>query len=86
MKIKVVEALAHGKAIVATPKALDGIGAVDGEHLRVARDPRAFADAVLEVLRDADHRRRLEKGARALHARDHSPAAVATKLDQVFER
>ncbi len=86
MKIKVVEALAHGKAIVATPKALDGIRAEDGKHLLVAEDPAAFAEAVLSTLEDDARRRQLEAGARELHRRDHSPASIAESLQEAFAR
>ncbi len=69
---------------MATPRALDGIQAVDRKHVRMASAPEAFAGAILELLTDDDHRRSLELGARALHARDHSPDAVAEPLSQVF--
>lgn len=86
MKIKVVEALSYGKAIVATPKALDGIRATDGEHLRRARTPRAFADALLSILSSDEERRKLEQGARALHRRDHSFEAAQATLRTIFAR
>lgn len=86
MKIKVVEALAHGKAIVATPAALEGIHAVDGEHLLAAGSATELAEAVLRVLSDDPLRARLEAGAKALHARDHSPASAERALARALER
>jgi sugar transferase (PEP-CTERM/EpsH1 system associated) len=47
---KVLEAMAMALPVVATPAALDGISARDGEHLLVAGDAPAFARAVIEIL------------------------------------
>lgn len=86
MKIKVVEALSFGKAIVATSKALDGIRAEDGVHLRRADAPTAFAEAIVRVLDEPAHRKALESGARALHRRDHGMDAARETLSEIFAR
>ena len=49
IKVKVVEALAMGRFLVATPKALEGIGTEGLTHLAVA-DLDGFADAVSTAL------------------------------------
>jgi polysaccharide biosynthesis protein PslH len=64
MRGKVLEALAAGKALVATPRAAEGVDAVDGEHLVVADGEDAFVDAVVELLLDPTRRRRLAENAR----------------------
>ena len=47
---KVLEAMAAGKAVVATPQALDGIGARVGAEVLCAADEARFADTVSDVL------------------------------------
>jgi sugar transferase (PEP-CTERM/EpsH1 system associated) len=47
---KVLEAMAAGKPVVATPQALDGIGARPGAEVLCAADEARFAAAVCEVL------------------------------------
>jgi glycosyltransferase involved in cell wall biosynthesis len=70
IKVKVLEAMASGLPVVATPLALEGIPeAEDGRHLRVAASADAFADRVSELLRDAGLRRLLGERARGLTAR-----------------
>lgn len=86
MKIKVVEALSYGKAIVATPKALEGIRASSGEHLLRAATGAEFAEAVLTILGSDSTRRRLEAGARGLYRRDHGFEAGRAALAEVFAR
>jgi glycosyltransferase involved in cell wall biosynthesis len=62
---KLLEALAMGKALVATPEANEGIQAPAGVALLLAREPASFAAAVLELLEDAARRRALGLAGRA---------------------
>jgi glycosyltransferase involved in cell wall biosynthesis len=64
MRVKVMEALAYGKAIVATPLALEGLDLHDGEHILVAETDDEFADAIVGLLEDTDRRRALARSAR----------------------
>jgi glycosyltransferase involved in cell wall biosynthesis len=65
MRVKVLEALAAGKAVVATPRAIDGIGVTSGVHLLVADDDDAFAAGVARLLDDPQLRAALGASARA---------------------
>jgi succinoglycan biosynthesis protein ExoO len=69
LKIKLVEALAQGKAVVATSVTLQGVERECEGAVAHADEPEAFADAVLAL---ADDRRRLALAESALAAaRDH---------------
>ena len=50
--LKLIEALAYGLPVVATPRAVAGLAVRDGEHCLVADGPEAFAAALVRVLRD----------------------------------
>ncbi|MGH7392428.1 MAG: glycosyltransferase [Candidatus Rokuibacteriota bacterium] len=63
-RIKLYEAMAMGKAIVSTPVGAEGLPVRDGEHLVLADKADAFAEAVVELLFDADRRQRLQQAAR----------------------
>jgi glycosyltransferase involved in cell wall biosynthesis len=65
MRVKVLEALAAGKAIVATPKALAGIGVRPGAHVLVGESDIELADALVELLADREHRAQMGSAARA---------------------
>lgn len=65
IRMKVMEALAAGKAIVATPRALAGLEITPGEHALVADDDKAFAQAILSLLESRVRRQRMENAARA---------------------
>ena len=64
-RVKVLEALAAGKALVATPRALAGVDVVPGEHVLAATTDAEIRDAVLVLLDSPDRRRRLGGAARA---------------------
>lgn len=83
MKIKVIEAMAYGKAIVATSKAAEGIALDLG--LEVFDTPEAFADACLHLLNDADARAESQRCAEATFARDHAHARLREKLARLLE-
>jgi glycosyltransferase involved in cell wall biosynthesis len=65
MRMKVLEALAAGKALVATPRASEGVDAIAEEHFLLAADEQELVDAISELLLDRDRRRRLGERARA---------------------
>ncbi len=65
-RLKVLEAMAKGKAIVSTTRGTEGIDAVPDRDIITADTPEAFARAVIDLLRDPDRRRLLGRNARAL--------------------
>jgi glycosyltransferase involved in cell wall biosynthesis len=64
MRVKILEALAYGKAIVATPLALEGLDVRDGEQVLIAETDEEFADAIVGLLENVDRRRALARSAR----------------------
>jgi glycosyltransferase involved in cell wall biosynthesis len=65
MRVKVLEALAAGKAVVASRLAAEGLDVVHGRQILFAESDRAFADATVELLLDVERRASLGAGARA---------------------
>lgn len=63
-KLKVLEALAYGKAVVATGEAVRGYELQPGRQFLRADTPAEFADSCAELLGDPDHRRRLGRSGR----------------------
>jgi glycosyltransferase involved in cell wall biosynthesis len=65
MRVKVLEAMAAGKAVVASPLALEGLDVRDGHEVLVAEGADATARAVHALLADRPRRRALADAARA---------------------
>ncbi|HYH27668.1 MAG TPA: glycosyltransferase family 4 protein [Actinomycetota bacterium] len=68
VKVKVLEALARGKAIVATPVGVEGIAGA-ASALRIASGAPAFARALSDLLTDGLARAELEMAAKSLAER-----------------
>ena len=82
---KVLEAMAAGKAVVASSEAVAGLRVVNGEHLMIADSPRRFADAALEVIRDASLRESLETQARHFVETEHDWKTLLQKMVELVE-
>ncbi len=48
--LKLIEALAYGLPVIATPRAAAGLAVRDGEHCLIADGAEAFAQALVRVL------------------------------------
>ena len=64
MRVKVLEGLSAGMAIVATPLALEGLDLRDREHVWVAETDQEFEEALVELLTDPVARTALGTAAR----------------------
>jgi len=65
-KLKVLEAMALGVPVVATPVGRQGIEGISGTHLFMEETEQAFAERVVALLRDDSLRRRIAAEARRL--------------------
>jgi glycosyltransferase involved in cell wall biosynthesis len=86
-RLKVLEGLAMSRPLISTSLGCEGIDAVDGQHLMIADDPRAFAQSVLRVLDDRELAARLGRSGRELAERSYSWSSVLQRLEQfMFDR
>jgi glycosyltransferase involved in cell wall biosynthesis len=85
-KLKVLDAFAMAKCLVAHPVALEGIDAVDGREVVLAHDVEAFAAKTLHLLDNADERERIGNAARQLVVEKFSFATIGRELAEVYAR
>jgi glycosyltransferase involved in cell wall biosynthesis len=64
MRVKVLEALAAGKALVATPLAVEGVRIQDGKEALIAETEADFAAALVELLEHPERRVAIARSAR----------------------
>ena len=81
---KVLEALACGTPVVATPQAVAALSARAGDEVLVGRSPGELAAAIVALLEDADLRMRLGQAGRAYAERRHSWLSVADGLSDIY--
>jgi len=83
-RLKVLEAMAMGKAIVSTTLGCEGFPLEPGRHLVTADSPGNFAPAVLALLRDEARRKDLGTAAQTFAAERYDWAAVVPRLESVL--
>jgi glycosyltransferase involved in cell wall biosynthesis len=85
-RLKLLEAMAAGRAVVTTTAGAAGIDVTEGREVLVADDPGRFAEAVVELLRDAGARRRLAAAARAVAESRYDWRVVGDRYVEALER
>lgn len=83
-RLKVLEAMAMGKAIVSTTRGAEGIEYTRHHHLVIADTPEAFARAVIELLHNPARRRELGRNARALVEARYDWRAIIPQFQDVY--
>lgn len=85
-RMKVLEAMAAGKAVVTTPRGTDGLLPRDGEPLPlvVADTADAIATETAALLRDAPRRHALGERARALVSAQHGIETYAARTESAY--
>jgi glycosyltransferase involved in cell wall biosynthesis len=86
MRVKLLEALAAGKAVVASPLAAAGLEVSDGDQIALAEDDEAFAAAIVGLLQDAEARRRMAGRARSWAGAHLSWVARVAEYEAVYRR
>lgn len=77
LRIKILEGMALGKAIVSTSLGANGIQAADGQELLIADSAEAFSQHIIRCLEDTPYRQTLGQRARATVARSYDLPAIA---------
>lgn len=83
-KLKILDAMAMGKAIVAHPHAVDGIDLQDEINVLLARTPEEFCEQIERVFDDANLREKLGAGARSLAVREYSYESIGCQLRDLY--
>jgi len=84
-RLKVLEAMAMGKAIVSTPIGAEGIDLRHDHDVLLAEPAQAFADAVIALLDDRARRQRLGRNARNAAERDYGWEAIGRGLLEIYD-
>jgi glycosyltransferase involved in cell wall biosynthesis len=86
MRMKVLQAIAAGKALVTTPRGEEGYTHFDNSPpFLVAGDAPSFAAATASLLESPDRRAELGRRGREFAERNHSPSAWADRLTEIYE-
>jgi sugar transferase (PEP-CTERM/EpsH1 system associated) len=86
MRLKILQAMAMGKAIVSTSIGAEGISAADGRDILLADTVDAFARSTLELLANADLRYAIGGNARKLVESSYSWDRTVALMERIYER
>ncbi|MFH2035004.1 MAG: glycosyltransferase family 4 protein [Candidatus Zixiibacteriota bacterium] len=83
-RLKIMDALAMGKAIISTPIGAEGTDVVHGENIILAETAKDLIEATIKVFNDINLRKKLEINARKLAEEKYSWKSIAPKLNEVY--
>jgi len=84
-RLKVLEAMSMGKAIVSTSLGCEGIDITPGQELLIADEPLYFAKEVVSLMRDHRRRRELALAARRLVEVRYDWQHITSLMERVYE-
>jgi len=89
-RLKILDAWAMGKAVVSTSQGCEGLDARDADNILIRDAPEDFAGSVLQLLEDADLRRRLgqvgRKTVEETYDWDVVGSAMIRRFEELLER
>ena len=85
-RLKILEAMALGTAVVATSKGAEGLDVTPGVDILIADDAEAFAEAVLGLLGDPARAARQAAAARDLIRRQYTWDHAGAQLEAALQR
>jgi sugar transferase (PEP-CTERM/EpsH1 system associated) len=83
-RLKVLEAMAMGQAIVSTHLGCDGFPFVDGREVAYADEPKAFAERVATLLREREQAAELGRAARVYVEAHYGWEAIVPRLEALY--
>jgi len=84
-KLKVLNALAMGKAVVTTSVGAEGIDVTNGENIIIADNPDEFARRSVELLKNPEKTERIGKKARELIIEKYDWEKIGKRYNKIYE-
>jgi polysaccharide biosynthesis protein PslH len=85
-RLKVLEAMSAGKAIVGTSIACEGLDGINGQHFIIADDATTFAKEVVKLLQDNTLGVMLGSNARKLVVDHYDYTSICKKLNILYQK
>ena len=85
IRVKIIEAMSMGKAVVTTTVGAQGINYTDGENLLIADTPEQFAHHIGRLVADGDLCRRVGEAAARLVAAEYDERVLSQRLIKFYE-
>ncbi|MCX7987521.1 MAG: glycosyltransferase family 4 protein [Bacteroidales bacterium] len=86
MRVKIIEAMAHGKVVITTTIGAEGIPVVSGEQIIVADDPSLFAKHITTLVGDPIKLSAIAKNAMDFVRKTFDNIQIAKRVSEFFQR
>src|SRR5690606_29034971 len=86
LRIKIVEGMSYGKAIVSTSIGAEGIKCESGKNIIIADNAPEFSKAVVTLLKDKALRQQIEQGAADFASKEFDNFKVVARLVQFYKQ
>jgi glycosyltransferase involved in cell wall biosynthesis len=86
MRVKVLESLAAGKAVVASSRAMEGLDVTPGREFVLAETDQEFCDAICDLLERPDLRLELGTAARRRALATYDPDSAVEAFEALYRR
>ena len=83
-KLKLLDAFAMRKCVVAHPIACEGIEAIPGQHVVVAESAESFVECIRQLLQQPQAREEIGRAARQLVVERYAFGEIAQRLSDLF--
>jgi len=84
-RLKLLQAMAAGRAIVSTRVGAQGLNVTPGQEIVLSDDAISFAQATIALLRDPAHRARLGQAARELVCKQYDWSVIMPRLLRIYQ-
>lgn len=85
IRVKIIEGMFLGRAIVCTSAAIKGIDVVDGEHVLIADTPDDFANQIIKLIRNPELTSTIEQNALEYASTNYDAVNLGVKLTKFYE-
>lgn len=86
LRVKILDAMAHGLPVVSTTVGCEGIGARHDDDILIADNPDAFAASVVSLLNDSSRAQRVGDSGRTVVEQRFSLLAIGRQMQEAIER
>lgn len=86
IRIKIIESMAMGKAVIATTIGAEGINYTNGENILIADTKKEFVKAIKKLYKDKKLALTIGQNARELVQKEHNIKETAQQLENFYEK
>ncbi|MBL0127606.1 MAG: glycosyltransferase [Flavobacteriales bacterium] len=86
MRVKIIEGMAMGKAVIATPIGAEGIDHTDGKNILIARNANEFVEQMVGLIKEPERALQIGAEARKLITSTYSDHPIVADLTAFYKR